>query len=238
MLATLGGFAAEFEKMNPEAERLYAEKSFAQAHATYEAMDVSKLSAEERRWVEFRRADTLWRSVENEADADEGKTALDEAEKVLRSMVESRDRADEQDRVWAEAEESLGQLLLHTRDRIRPMRLRRPINGGESRHEGFEHLEKGLGRPAEIAEWREQRFRRNNIAAPGMPAASDVGALARDIVGDDGIIENDRLTVVNTAGERADRTGFSGPIADNGGVLDFQIAHRIDAAAQSAEQRS
>src|SRR5678809_121452 len=72
-LAVIGGWAAEFERINPEAERHYAEKSFAQARGLYDAMDVSKLEAEQKRWVEFRRADTLWRSVETEADQDVGK---------------------------------------------------------------------------------------------------------------------------------------------------------------------
>src|SRR5678816_3192208 len=99
-LTVVGGWAAEFEKINAEAERLYAEKSFAQARALYEAMDLTKLGPEEKRWVEFRRADTLWRSVETEADEDVGKTALENAEKMLRGLVEGRERTDEHDRVW------------------------------------------------------------------------------------------------------------------------------------------
>src|SRR5437773_416247 len=79
MLAVVSGFAAEFEKINPEAERLFAEKSFAKAHELYQEMDAAKLSAEEKRWVEFRRADTLWRGIETDGDEDEGKTALNTA---------------------------------------------------------------------------------------------------------------------------------------------------------------
>src|SRR5262245_46056927 len=112
LLLSAGCFAADFERINPEAERLYAEKSFAKAHELYAAMDVSKLSASEKRWVEFRQADTLWRGAEGEGDEDVGKTARDTGEKALQALVQGRDRADEQDRVWAEAQESIGQLQL------------------------------------------------------------------------------------------------------------------------------
>ena len=43
MLAMAGALAsgsgADFEKINPEAERLFAEKSFSSAHEAYQAMD-------------------------------------------------------------------------------------------------------------------------------------------------------------------------------------------------------
>jgi uncharacterized protein YfaS (alpha-2-macroglobulin family) len=146
VMLTLGGFAAEFEKINPAAERFYAEKSFAEAHKLYQAMDLAKLSVDEKRWVEFRRADTLWRAAET-ADEDEGKTALADAEKNLEALVVGRDRAGEKDRVWAEAHESLGHLLLKTPDRIRPMNVRRhPGNFafGEQRGAAWDHFEKAL----------------------------------------------------------------------------------------------
>ncbi|HEY6226491.1 MAG TPA: MG2 domain-containing protein, partial [Verrucomicrobiae bacterium] len=145
LLAALGGFAADFEKINPEGERLYAEKSFGKAHDSYEAMDVSNLSVDEKRWVEFRRADTAWRSIEKDGDDDLENTRANKAEDVLRRLVEERDRADEQDRVWAEAEESLGHLLMRTQGRIRPMHLRRRANDYSApRGEEWDHIEKAL----------------------------------------------------------------------------------------------
>src|SRR5688500_18837503 len=45
MMLAAGSVAADFEKINPEAERLYAEKSFARAQELFQAMDVAKLSA-------------------------------------------------------------------------------------------------------------------------------------------------------------------------------------------------
>jgi alpha-2-macroglobulin len=146
LAATWGAFAAEFEKINAEAERLYGEKSFAKAHELYVAMEVGNLSAEEKRWVEFRRADTLWRGMDGDGEEDAvGEGAAEKAEQALRGLVDGRERKEDQDRVWAEAEESLGQLLLRRRDEFRPMpyRGRRPIYGGE-RHEGWEHIEKAL----------------------------------------------------------------------------------------------
>ena len=50
-------------RLKTEAEKFYAEKSFAKAHELYaRAMVMSNLPASEARWVFFRNADTLWRS--------------------------------------------------------------------------------------------------------------------------------------------------------------------------------
>src|SRR5689334_20150302 len=84
--------AANFEAINPEAEKFYAEGSFARARELYDAMDLEKLSPEERRWVEFRRADTLWRAAQDE-------NAPEKAERELERLVAGRDRKEQQDRV-------------------------------------------------------------------------------------------------------------------------------------------
>ena len=44
------------------AEKLYAERSYAMAHDVFRALDAERLPDEEARWVDFRIADTLWRS--------------------------------------------------------------------------------------------------------------------------------------------------------------------------------
>ncbi|MGZ5546245.1 MAG: hypothetical protein ACXWIU_16385, partial [Limisphaerales bacterium] len=147
MVLTWVAAAAEFENINPEAERLYAEKSFAKAHESYAAMDIGKLSDEAKRWVEFRRADTLWRGVEAESDEDVAKTSVENAEKALDSLIQGHDRKDEQDRVWAETQESLGQLLISQRGGVRPIaRAFRPgpIPNPDRRHEGWSYIEKAL----------------------------------------------------------------------------------------------
>src|SRR5688572_5666818 len=92
MMLAANGFAADFEKINPEAERLYAEKSFAKAHELYRGMDIANLSSDEKRWVEFRRADTLWRGVESDGDEDVGKTSVETAERALEALIQGRDR--------------------------------------------------------------------------------------------------------------------------------------------------
>ena len=53
---------SEYETNKADAEKLYAEGSFARANAIYRKVDVSQLPDEEARWVAFRVADTQWRS--------------------------------------------------------------------------------------------------------------------------------------------------------------------------------
>src|SRR6185503_9235080 len=84
-----------YDALKREAEKFYAEKSFARAHEVYVQASKLDLPAEERRWVEFRLADTSWRADE-EADHDQDSLALQEI--VNRSGAEH-------DRVWAEANE-------------------------------------------------------------------------------------------------------------------------------------
>ncbi|HUS33830.1 MAG TPA: MG2 domain-containing protein, partial [Verrucomicrobiae bacterium] len=141
----LGAFAADFERINAEGERLYGEKSFAKAHEVYAGMDAGNLSAEEKWWVEFRRADTLWRGIDSDEGGDIGEDAAEKAEKALRGLIEGRERKEDQDRVWAEAQESLGKLLIRSDAQFRPMvRGGRRAVYGENRNEGWEHIEKAL----------------------------------------------------------------------------------------------
>jgi len=104
---TLAGLPPEFESLKAEAEKLQAEKSFAKAHELYSrALEMSNLSSNEARWVAFRFADTQWRSEATTQRADT--TKLDEARAQLEKLVRDVQREEEKDRVWAEAEESLG----------------------------------------------------------------------------------------------------------------------------------
>src|SRR4051794_7227860 len=57
---------ATYESLEQQAEASYAEKSFSRAHAAYEEAAKLELEPEQRRWVEFRLADTLWRSNAND----------------------------------------------------------------------------------------------------------------------------------------------------------------------------
>lgn len=91
---TDGSYAA----LKRQAESAVAEKSFARAHALYE--QAQKVAPkEEQRWVAFRLADTEWRGGTDErAPSQAAREAL---EKVIKESPEH-------DRVWAEANESLG----------------------------------------------------------------------------------------------------------------------------------
>ena len=60
----------------------------------------------ESRWVGFRLADTLWRAQAATKTADS--TKYDEARHQLEVLVRDITRDEDRDRVWAEAQESLG----------------------------------------------------------------------------------------------------------------------------------
>jgi len=103
-------FAAEppanYPAQKAEAERLFAEKSFAKANELYRAVNVTNLPPAEQRWVLFRRADTLWRSEASTQRADN--TKFNHARQELNVLVRDVQREEEKDRVWVEVQESLG----------------------------------------------------------------------------------------------------------------------------------
>ncbi len=104
MLATAGavppqGGAGAYESLKASAEKQYAEKSFQRAHDVYVEAAKLTLSADDRRWVEMRLADTAWRAADDDTDRNEARIAL---EKFVRDSVH--------DRIWAEAMESLGDV--------------------------------------------------------------------------------------------------------------------------------
>jgi alpha-2-macroglobulin len=99
-----------------QADAAYAEKSFARAHALYEQASQLELTADERRWVELRLADTSWRS--DSAAPNPDPTKLNAARAALEEII--RKAGDDHDRIWAEAQEALGDLhWLHPRMRNR-----------------------------------------------------------------------------------------------------------------------
>lgn len=104
-----------YQQLKAEAEKFYAEASFAQAHDLYEKAAALKPPPEEARWVQFRLADTLWRAQSATETADS--TRYDRAREQLEDLV--RDRTDapaEHDLVWAEAQQSLGDFWWARRD--------------------------------------------------------------------------------------------------------------------------
>src|SRR5215510_2577779 len=99
---------APYGDLKAEAERLYAESSYARARELYLKARAIKLPPEEARWVEFRLADTLWRAQAATQTADT--TRYEAAQQQLEAIIRERRRTEDHDRVWAEAQESLGDL--------------------------------------------------------------------------------------------------------------------------------
>src|SRR5262245_30073561 len=97
-----------YEALKAEAERLFAEASYSKARELYLKARAVKLEPEESRWVEFRLADTLWRAQAATQTADA--TKYETAQRQLESLIRERRRAEDHDRIWAEAQESLGDL--------------------------------------------------------------------------------------------------------------------------------
>ncbi|HEY5910396.1 MAG TPA: alpha-2-macroglobulin family protein, partial [Verrucomicrobiae bacterium] len=95
----------EYGQLKADAEKLYAERSFSLAHEAYKKTGGMDLPPEEKRWVDFRLADTQWRAQAATQTADA--TRLDQARQQLEFMVRDLTRPDQHDRIWAEVEESL-----------------------------------------------------------------------------------------------------------------------------------
>ena len=107
---------ADYAKLKADAEQFYAAGSYARANEIYSKIDKAALAPVEVRWVEFRVADTLWRSQAATATADT--TKFEQAQKQLEELVRNRDKDDERDLVWAEAHESLGDFFWTRRSQL------------------------------------------------------------------------------------------------------------------------
>ncbi|HEV8659094.1 MAG TPA: alpha-2-macroglobulin family protein [Thermoanaerobaculia bacterium] len=96
-----------------DAERLVREGSFKLALEAYQKIDKASLPDDEKRWVEFRLADLLWRSAPEGNDP----TPFDDASRALERLLRDDKGNEIRDRVWAEAQESLGDLSWMPRQR-------------------------------------------------------------------------------------------------------------------------
>jgi uncharacterized protein YfaS (alpha-2-macroglobulin family) len=109
-----GAAAPEFDAIRADAEKLVAEGSYALAHDVYAKAKGLPLGPDERRWLDFRLADTLWRGQAGSQTADS--TKFDQARQQLEALVRDAQRAEQRDRVWAEVQESLGDFWWTRRD--------------------------------------------------------------------------------------------------------------------------
>jgi uncharacterized protein YfaS (alpha-2-macroglobulin family) len=107
---------AGYEAARAGAEKLFAEKSFARAHEAYAKINLTNLPPADQRWVQFRLADTQWRSEAATQRADNTKT--EQARQELEKLVRDIRREEEKDRTWAEIQESLGDFWWTRRNQM------------------------------------------------------------------------------------------------------------------------
>ena len=88
-----------------EGERFYKEGSYKRAHEEYQRLADGARTPEERRWVQLRLAETSARSEGSTRQPDD--SVYRAAETELRKFIEADQPVD---RVWAEANETLGDL--------------------------------------------------------------------------------------------------------------------------------
>src|SRR5690349_18891998 len=98
---------SDYAALKAQAEKEYAEKSFSRAHELYERAAKLTVDPEERRWIEFRLADTTWRADAASPNAD--RTIVNAARITLEKMTEGTEV--KRDALWAEARESLGDFF-------------------------------------------------------------------------------------------------------------------------------
>src|SRR5258707_5244342 len=85
----------DFSRSKAEAERVYAAGSYARANELYAKIDKTKLSTQDCRWVEFRLADTSWRSQAATQTPDS--TIIDTAQKQLEELIRVNDKPEDRD---------------------------------------------------------------------------------------------------------------------------------------------
>ena len=99
----------DYSQTKAQAEKFFADGSYARANQLYATVSKAGLSPEELRWVSFRLADTEWRAQAATETSDT--TKFEEAQKLLEELVRNHDREDERELVWAEAHESLADFF-------------------------------------------------------------------------------------------------------------------------------
>jgi len=107
---------AGYSQLKADAERFYAQGSYARSNEIYSKFQKTSLAADETRWVEFRLADTSWRAQAATETPDT--TKFEQAQKQLEELIRSNDKDDDRDLVWAEAHESLGDFFWTRRSQM------------------------------------------------------------------------------------------------------------------------
>jgi uncharacterized protein YfaS (alpha-2-macroglobulin family)/tetratricopeptide (TPR) repeat protein len=110
LFTTLIAQQSEFPALKSEAEKYYAEGSYAHAHELYKQADALTLAPEDALWVDFRLADTQWRA--HAATQSHDPQIFENAKKQLENLINREDS----DLISAEANESLGDFYWIRRD--------------------------------------------------------------------------------------------------------------------------
>ena len=96
-----------YEDRRNAAELAFSQKSYGEAYRIYSnAVSQLELKAADLRWAQFRMADSRWREQAAAAQSDPSK--FNEAREALERLVRDVVREEDQDRLWAEVQESLG----------------------------------------------------------------------------------------------------------------------------------
>ena len=96
----------EYTSLQKQGETYFKQGSYSKAREVYLKAKSLKLAPERQRWVAFRLADTLWRAQAATKTSDSSK--FEKARAELEKMVRDIKRVDDQDRIWVEVQESLG----------------------------------------------------------------------------------------------------------------------------------
>ncbi len=98
--------SSEYENLKAQAEKYYDRGSFSRARKLYIETNALRLSSKEKRWVDFRLADTLWRAQAGTKTPDPSN--YETARQQLEILIRDIHRVEDRDRVWVEIQESLG----------------------------------------------------------------------------------------------------------------------------------
>ncbi len=205
LLGAAHGSPRDYASVKEEAERLYAEKSYARSHALY--AESQPPDPAERRWVAFRLADTRWR-MDPEGESEE-------AQGELSALLETTPRP-----LWMEIQESLGDSWW-----VPPRR--------RQWHRAWPHYEAALGGWAESRDLERARERYlglvNRIARPEGSSLDRYprygGSLPLEV------LEN-ALSLARSDSERARfRYLLASTLRSQG---DWTLQHRVPAAFEAA----
>ncbi len=89
--------SASYEQIRELAERFYDEGSYSLAREQYQRVAEADLDADERRWVDFRLADTTWRAQAGSRTSDN--TTFERARQQLEELIAAVSRVEDRDLV-------------------------------------------------------------------------------------------------------------------------------------------